>query len=82
MPITISGIRVDAINVKPDTERGGYKIETAEYSLMSSAGKALAKQTIGGYGGMVLAPSPDTEKALTAFADSYAKDVQALLGLE
>ena len=81
MAITISGIRVNDIHVEPDPERGGYKIKTAEYSLMSSTGKVLAKQTIGGYNGLVLEASPETRKALDVFTQSYVKDAQTLLGL-
>ena len=81
MPITISGIRVNDIHVEPDLERGGYRIKTAEYSLMSSTGKVLAKQTIGGYNGLVLEPSTETKKALDVFTQSYIHDAQSLLGL-
>jgi hypothetical protein len=79
--ITISGIRVNDIHLEPDHERGGYKIKSAEYSLISSADKILAKQTIGGYNGMALEPSPETKAALAQFTKLYTNDVQSLLGL-
>ena len=81
MAITIQGIRVDTIHLEPNLEQGGYKISTAQYSLISSTGKVLAKQTIGGYQGLVLEPSPETKKALEAFTLAYSKDVQGILGL-
>lgn len=81
MAITISAIRVDDVQIEPNAEHGGYKIKTAQYSLIGSSGKVLAKQTIGGYQGMVLEPSPETKKALDVFTQSYMKDMQALLGL-
>ncbi len=81
MAITIEGIRVNDVHIEPNPEQGGYRIKTAEYSLISSTGKVLAKQTIGGYNGLVLEPSPQTKKALEAFTNSYVSDVQAILGL-
>ena len=81
MPITIKGLKVNNIHIEPDQSNGGYKISTADYSLVSSTDKVLAKQTIGGYQGMALEPSPATKQALEIFATSYAKDVQSLLGL-
>lgn len=81
MAITIEGIRVNDIHIEPNVEQGGYRIKTAEYSLISSTGKVLAKQTIGGYNGLVLEPSEQTKKALDAFTKSYVNDTQNLLGL-
>lgn len=80
MAITISGIRVNNIHIEP-VENGGYKIQSAEYSLISSTGKVLAKQAIGGYQGMALEVSTETLQALRLFAESYLKDVQTILGL-
>ena len=79
--ITIAGIKVNDIHIEPDVEHGGYSIKTAEYSLISSTGKILAKQTLGGYNGIKLEPSPATKHALEEFTKSYVNDVQALLGL-
>ena len=81
MAITIKGVRVDDIHIEPDLEGGGYKIKTAQYSLISSVDKVLAKQTIGGYNSLTLEPSPETKKALAAFTKSYTNDVQGVLGL-
>lgn len=80
MSISIRGIRIEAIQLKPN-DKGEFQIETSEYSLISSADKVLAKQEIGGYKGMKLEPSPETKAALLAFTQSYTKDVQTLLGL-
>lgn len=80
MAITISGIRVNGIHIEP-TENGGYKVTSADYSLISSTGKVLAKQIIGGYQGMAVEVSTETLQALRLFADSYVKDVQTILGL-
>ena len=81
MAITIQGIKVEDIQLQPDKDNGGYRIHTALYHLISSTGKILAKQTIGGYQGVALEPSPETKKALEAFTSSYTKDVQNILGL-
>ena len=81
MAVTISGIRINDVHVEPNVEQGGYRIKTAEYSLISSTSKVLAKQLLGGYNGMTLDPSPKTKVALEEFMRSYTADVQALLGL-
>ena len=81
MAITIKGIKVNDVHIEPNTEQGGYRIKSAEYSLISSTGKVLAKQPIGGYNGMALEPSIKTKAALDEFTRSYESDVQALLGL-
>lgn len=81
MAITIQGIRLNDIHLEPDNENGGFKIKSAEYALISSTGKVLAKQNIGGYGGLVLEASPATKTALAGFAKLYTTDVQAILGL-
>ena len=80
MAITLQGVRVNDIQLKPN-EAGVFSIEGAEYSLISSTGKVLAKQTIGGYKGMAIEPSDTTKAAMKAFTDSYAADVQNILGL-
>lgn len=82
MAITIKGIRVDAVDIKLNVESGGVDIENAAYSLISSTDHVLAKQTIGGYGGLALKPSPETRKAMDAFMASYKRDVVAVLGLD
>ena len=81
MAVTIKGIQVNDVHVEPDLQAGGYRIKSAEYSLIGSTGKVLAKQVIGGYQGMTSEPSTQTKIALDAFAQSYIKDVQSLLGL-
>ena len=81
MAVTITGVRVDAIHLEFNPDSGMTKIDSAQYSLISSAGKVLAKQTIGGYQGMAIEPSPATLKAMDAFSKSYISDVQAILGL-
>lgn len=82
MPITISGIKVNDIHIEPIERADGYRIKTAEYSLISSTNKVLAKQIVGGYNGLALEPSQATKDALDVFTKSYVTDVQALLGLE
>ena len=79
MAITIKGIQVDGVHL--EHTKDGYGVKQAEYSLISSAGKVLAKQVIGGYQGMVMEPSDATKAALDAFTKSYINDVQTLLGL-
>lgn len=80
-PITVKGIRIESLTMLKTAE-GDTKIETALYSLISSADKVLAKQTIGGYQGMVVEPSAQTVKALNGFMELYKADVRAVLGLE
>lgn len=82
MAITIAGIKVNDIHLEPNAEQGGYRIKSAEYSLIGSTGKILAKQSIGGYGGLVMEPSRETAVALEEFARMYQKDVILLLGLD
>ena len=82
MAITIQGARIESISLSRDGENDEFKVSTAEYSLMSSTGKVLAKQTIGGYGKMTLVPSVDTVSALRKFNECYQRDVQQLLGLD
>lgn len=82
MAITIKGIRVDSVLIERNESTGRDEIKNAQYSLISSTDHVLAKQSIGGYGSMVLTPSPTTIKALEAFASAYKADVVATLGLE
>jgi len=82
MAITIKGIRIEGVDVKSNLEAGGYVIDNASYSLISSTDHVLAKQIIGGYGGLSLKASAETQKALNAFMASYKRDVVAVLGLE
>ena len=80
MPITIKGIRIESVTITRDDDK--QKVAAAEYSLISSADKVLAKQTIGGYSGMAIEPSPATVKALECFMISYRADVLAATGLD
>lgn len=82
MATMLKGARVEAIDLKRNADSGDYKIFSSEYALISSSDVVLAKQTIGGYGGMVLEPSPDTVKALREFVRLYQADVTRTLGLE
>jgi len=82
MPITIKGIRIESVGIKRSEESGIEDIEGATYSLISSADCVLARQPIGGYGGLTLKPSPATIKALREFVASYKADIVAVLGLE
>lgn len=79
MPIGIKGIRLDSINIKPTEEADTIE---ASYSLISTADKVLAKQSIGGYNGMAIQPSPNTIEKLRAFMSAYKSDVQITLGLD
>ena len=82
MPITIKGIRIDDIILKRNEESGRTSIDAASYSLISSTDHVLAKQSIGGYGGLALKASAETIKALEIFVQGYKKDVLAVLGLD
>lgn len=80
MPITIQGIRLTHLAV--ETTKEGKDKFNAHYELISSSGKVLAKQSVGGYNGMELNTSPATLAALDAFVQSYTKDLHQLLGLD
>ena len=80
MPITIKGITIEEVRIHKDAEHGGFKVEGATYSLISSMDKVLAKQPIGSYG-VPLEPSTRTAQALDTFMESYKADVLAVLGL-
>lgn len=82
MAITIKTARVDSVQLIIDTEEGGFRISEAAYSLISSADKVLARQSVGGYHGIKLEPSPATKKLLDEFMAAYVADVRAALGLE
>lgn len=79
MPITLKGARVDHFSV--ERKDGEYEI-SARYELISSEDKVLAKQSVGGYGGMTIAASPVTMDALRAFLKSYNADIGKTLGLD
>lgn len=80
MAVTVKGIRLENFAITRDDSTGNHELNSAEYSLISSADKVLAKQTIGGYNGMKLQPSAKTTKLLSDFVDSYKADVDAALG--
>lgn len=78
--ITIRGIRIKTLNITPQPDPGDEKI-TGTYQLISSADKVLAEQSLGGYNGMKLTPSPATQKALDTFMSAWKADIETLLGL-
>lgn len=81
MPILIQGIKLSkiAMDLESESENGGV---TAEYCLMSTGGKVLAKQSIGGYGGMKIQPGTESQILLNKFVESYKADIQKVLGLD
>ncbi len=79
--IGIRGIRIKSLAITPSPDNSEEKI-SGEYQLISTADKVLANQTVGGYNGMKLTPSPETQKALDAFIKLYRNDIQILLGLD
>ncbi len=82
MAITIKGIRIKSINIQRSEESGGMELNSAEYCLISSTDRILAKQSIGGYGGVTVSPSQETLELLSKFTESYQKDVTGVLGLD
>lgn len=79
--LTIKGIRLESFHWSNKKGDGDGKI-SGSYSLISSADKVLAEQTVGsGYGAMELSPSPATLKAFDAFRAAYKSDIEALLGM-
>lgn len=82
MAITIKGIRISSISVNR-LDNGEDEIR-ADYQLVSSADKVLAKESLTtkkGYGTTEFSPSPATFKALREAVDLYRKDVEIQLGL-
>jgi hypothetical protein len=82
MPITLKGIRLESLTAERDDKTGNLALKSASYSLLSSADKVLAQQTIGGYNNLAITPSAETLKALEAFLSLYKRDITAVLGLE
>lgn len=80
MAITIKGIRLKDVNIKPSETDTPI---SCSYQLISSLDKVLAEQTLGQYGGaMKVPPSSDTLKAMDQFLQMYKKDIQQALGLD
>ncbi len=80
MPITIKGIRLGETTLKRQDD-GSTIIETS-YSLISSADKVLANQSVGGYHGIKVEPSATTVRAMEQFLTLYKADIQIMLGIE
>ena len=84
MPVTITGIRIDDVQIEPFAENGvnvGHQVKQAKYCLIGSTGKVLAEQFLGGYNGRKFEPSEETKASLSAFMKAYTRDVQALIGM-
>lgn len=81
MSIGIRGIRIEQIVLSRDPSSGGLEL-TGQYSLLSTADKVLAKQSLNGYEGLPYVMSPDTEKALNTLDSLVKSDINKLLGLE
>ena len=84
MAVTITGIRIDDVQIEPATDNGvavGHQIKQAKYCLIGSTGKVLAEQYLGGYNGRKFEMSQQSKDALAAFMKVYTNDVQALIGL-
>jgi len=82
MAITIRGIRITSLTVARSDD-GADKI-TADYQLISSLDKVLAKESLSSkqsYGENVFTPSPQTTKALADAVALYKADVETSLGI-
>lgn len=77
--IGIKGIRVESLDIKFDD---GNATITSQYALISTADKVLAKQSVGGYGGMDIKPSASTIGKLNGFLSAYRADLTTVLGLD
>jgi hypothetical protein len=82
MPITLKGIRLESLDIQRSKDTGQMMMNSSVYSLISSADKVLANQTVGGYGGMTVSASPETLSLLEKFMASYKRDITTVLGLE
>jgi len=79
--IAIKGIRIESLTITRADDGKADEI-TAEYALISTADKVLAKQSVGGYAGVKLQPSPATVKAFADALAAYKADLNIILGLE
>ena len=79
-PITLKGARVESFSVERNSD-GEMKI-TCRYALLSSEGRVLAKQSVGGYNDMTIEPSVVTTQALQAFLKAYNDDIGRSIGLD
>jgi len=83
MAITIRGIKITSLTVSQDEE--GNEQVSADYQLVSSVDKVLAKNSLNskqGYGRETFNPSPQTKRALADAVTLYKKDVELSLGLD
>jgi hypothetical protein len=84
MALTIKGIRITNLWIGREEADGKEKI-TANYQLIASNDKVLAKESLStgkGYNENTFQPSPDTMKALADAVALYKRDVEMSLGLE
>jgi hypothetical protein len=81
MAVTLQGIRLDAIKLDRDDKDGSFKV-SGHYSLVSSKGKVLAGQEVGGYNGMQIPMDAETTKAMQQFVDLYTNNITSLIGLD
>lgn len=79
--IAIKGIRIESLTITRADDGKADEI-TAQYALISTADKVLAKQSVGGYDGVKLQPSPATVKAFADALAAYKADLNIILGLE
>lgn len=83
MAITIRGIRIDSLTIARE-EEGGDRV-SAEYKLISSTDKVLAKESITSksrYSEATFVPSAPTMKLLADAVAAYRKEVEMSLGLD
>lgn len=81
MAIGIQGVRLAELTINLNDKSTSYK-PTGSYEILTTAGRVLAKQTIGGYGGIEVPASVETTRALNAFVTLYNKDIASMLGLD
>lgn len=81
MPIGIQGVRLSKLHIDLNDKTSGYK-PTGEYEILSTTGKTLAKQSIGGFGGIEVPASIETVRLLNQLCAAYAKDVRTMIGLD
>lgn len=78
----IQGVRADSAKVEKDNDKGLYELEFVEASIISSAGRAIAKEKFGIYPQKKLENlSEATKEAMTKFMDLLAVDCAKEMGL-
>lgn len=79
--IGIKGVRLVKLEIDLMDKTGSHK-PSGKYEILSTADRVLAKQDIGGYGGIEIPASVETTRLLNQFVASYNRDISTVCGLD